>query len=183
MKVGSVLSTLLVGLLLVGPLADAWMETQASSHFHQSGESMALVSPSIFKEGLGRRIRGLLPPPWGVLQVCQTPLQLTGCLAGFMGSGECDSTQHVWRCLQFSQMCSCCIRWHSWARFHLVSLGTDSNDCTIARLQLAISLGPSIPSWIRWDWYKGCENVTALKVGSRITFWAGNKQTWSRNLF
>lgn len=85
MKVGSVLTTLLVGLLLVGPLADTLMGTQTSSRFHQSGQSVVLVSPSIFKERLGRLIHGLLPPPQGVLQVCQTPLQLTGCLQQHFG--------------------------------------------------------------------------------------------------
>lgn len=79
----SVLTTLLVGCLLVKPLADAGMGTQASSHFHQSGQSVALVSPNIFREGLERLLRGLLPRPRGVLQVRQTPLQLTGCLRCF----------------------------------------------------------------------------------------------------
>jgi len=61
------------------------MGTEESAHFHQSGQSVALVSPSIFQEGLGRLIRGLLPPPWGVLQVCQTPLRLTGRLRRLAG--------------------------------------------------------------------------------------------------
>lgn len=89
---------------------------------------------------------------------------LAGC-SGFMGSGACDSMQHLWQCSQFSQTCSCCMCWHSWAHFHLVILGTDSNDCTVAWVRLAISLGRSIPSWARWDWYKDRDgNVAALKL-------------------
>lgn len=45
MKRSSALTGLLVGHLLVRPLADTWRGTQVSSHFHHSGQSMALLSP------------------------------------------------------------------------------------------------------------------------------------------
>lgn len=77
----SVLTTSLIGCFLVRPLADAWMGIPAPAHFHiWSGWSMALVSPSIFKEGLETLICGLLPPPLGF---SQTPLQEMGWLRSF----------------------------------------------------------------------------------------------------
>jgi len=75
---------------------------------------------------------------------------LAGC-SGLMGSGACDGTQHLWRCSRFSQMWSCCIRWHSWAGFHLVILGTDSNDCTVARLCLWFPCAPWFPRGSGWE--------------------------------
>ena len=116
------LTTLLVGPLVVRPLAGAWMGTQVSRHFDQSGQSVALVSPSIFKEGLGRFIRGLLPPPRGVLQVCQTSLQLTGCLQRFGWLGAQGSwvqgrviARNTYDGVYSSARCVsiCCICWYS----------------------------------------------------------------------
>lgn len=129
-KLGSVLTTLLVGLLLVGPFTDIWMGTQASSHFHQSGQSMALVSPGVFKERLGRLIRGLLPLLQGVLQVCQTPLLLTDCLQRF-----------GWLCAQ-----------GSWVQGHVIARNTYNGVYSSARCVAAAYVGIAEVAFIWLFW-------------------------------
>lgn len=130
MKIGSVLTSLVVGQLLVRPLADAWRGSQMSSRFHHSGQSMALLSPSIFKEKLGRLIPGLLPPRRGVLQVCQTPLQLTGCLWCF----GCLGAQG------------------SWVQGHVVSCNTHDGVYSSARCIAAAYVGTAELTFILLFW-------------------------------
>lgn len=87
-----------------------------------------LVSPSIFTE-----VTHLWPASFSVCAegLSDTPVAdnlspvfgLAGC-SEFVGPGQCESMPHLWWWFWFSQMCSCCTHWHSWAHIHLVVLGT-----------------------------------------------------------
>lgn len=86
-----------------------------------------------------------------VQQIFQTPLWLTNCLQslGWLGAQSSWVQGRVRACHTCdggsgSQMCSCCIHWHSWAHIPLVMLGT---AIVGHRFYLQLNWAPQFSLW------------------------------------